>query len=157
MDLFGLDRFQERLRAVDVLTQWEKMVSAWHKRIQEALVFSSTESIGFSEVDSLVEQIVRELGPKLQLVNREKKKYRDQVKVTHECLTVPPDPTPFSNPQPTELKAKRKRKEERRVRKKKPDKEVCVEQVVQEGETVITPEQQLVQELNQLEYLLQQT
>jgi len=83
MDLLGLDRFQETLRAVDVVIEWNKVVTGWHQKIQDVLILSGKESIGFAEVDSLVEQIVRELGPKLQLVNREKKKYRDQVKTTH--------------------------------------------------------------------------
>jgi len=165
MDLLGLDRFQESLRAVDIVIEWNKMVTGWQLKVQDVLVLSGQSSIGFAEVDSMVEQIVRELGPKLQLVNREKKKYRDQVKTTHECLNVTFTQEPSTNPSPSILlpledvvkDKKRKRKEERRVKRKKTVKEP---EVFQETEivdrTAVTPTQQLTQELEQLEYLLQQ-
>lgn len=125
-DLFGLDQYQEHLRAVNLLVDLNNKVVVWYQQVQDLVNQSPLEYMTFARVDQVIQQIMVHLNSTLSLVQKEKKSFRDQCKKVRESIKAVPDGANFVNPEPPKEATQEvlqegsvKKKKKRPVKKRK--------------------------------------
>ena len=74
-DLLGLDRYQENTRTLGVLLQLSDKFVEWNHHLNTLSTRMTSDLLGFSDLDPLIQQIIKDLNQLLHHVCSEKKKF----------------------------------------------------------------------------------
>ena len=123
-DLLGLDRYQENTRTLGVLLQLSDKFVEWNHHLNTLSNRMTTDLLGFSDLDPLIQQIIKDLKQLLHHVCSEKKKFRKECKNVRESIKSVSVLGPTTNPEPPATGDKPKSRKRKRDTKKNVQDEV---------------------------------